>query len=80
MAKKKAAGSLRNGRDSHAKRLGVKIFSGFVRSGVIIIRQRGSRIRAGINTYYGKDYTIHARMPGYVQWYTHKGIKHVYIL
>ncbi|MGX7576663.1 50S ribosomal protein L27 [Candidatus Vidania fulgoroideorum] len=67
MAKKKAAGSLKNGRDSISKRLGIKIFGGQrVTIGGIIIRQRGSSFFPGFNTNFGKDNTIFSKINGIV--------------
>lgn len=67
MAHKKAGGSTRNGRDSEAKRLGVKKFGGEqVVAGNIIIRQRGTQYRAGMNAGTGKDHTIFALKDGKV--------------
>ncbi|HIQ40389.1 MAG TPA: 50S ribosomal protein L27 [Sulfurivirga caldicuralii] len=67
MAHKKAAGSTRNGRDSNAKRLGVKKFGGqAVRAGNIIVRQRGTKFHAGENVGMGKDYTLFALADGKV--------------
>ncbi|MFQ3577086.1 MAG: 50S ribosomal protein L27 [Cytophagales bacterium] len=67
MAHKKGVGSSRNGRESHSKRLGVKIFGGqSVKAGNIIVRQRGTVHHAGLNTYLGKDYTLHAAVEGVV--------------
>jgi len=69
MAHKKGGGSSRNGRDSEAKRLGVKKYGGeAVRPGNIIVRQRGSRIRPGTNVGMGKDYTIFAIADGFVRY------------
>ncbi len=69
MAHKKGAGSTRNGRDSHSKRLGVKKFGGeAVRSGNIIVRQRGSRIKPGTNVGMGRDYTLFATSDGFVRY------------
>jgi len=69
MAHKKAGGSTNNGRDSNAKRLGVKKFGGeSVTSGAIIIRQRGTRIHPGANVGLGRDYTIFAKMDGLVKF------------
>ncbi|MFA5830062.1 MAG: 50S ribosomal protein L27 [Candidatus Gracilibacteria bacterium] len=69
MAHKKAGGSTSNGRDSQAKRLGVKIFGGqVVRAGNIIIRQRGTKWHPGKNVGMGKDHTIFALIPGKVQF------------
>jgi large subunit ribosomal protein L27 len=67
MAHKKAGGSTRNGRDSESKRLGVKKFGGEeVLAGNIIVRQRGTRFHAGVNTGIGKDHTIFAKTDGVV--------------
>jgi large subunit ribosomal protein L27 len=69
MAHKKAGGSSRNGRDSNAKRLGVKRFGGqLVSAGSIIVRQRGTRIHPGENVGMGKDHTLFARIDGYVKF------------
>jgi len=67
MAHKKAGGSTKNGRDSKAKRLGVKRFAGqAVISGNILVRQRGNKFFAGKNTKMGKDFTIYATCEGKV--------------
>jgi large subunit ribosomal protein L27 len=67
MAHKKGLGSSRNGRDSQAQRLGVKIFAGQeVRAGMIIARQRGTRFRPGPGTALGRDDTIFATRDGVV--------------
>ena len=67
MAHKKAGGSTKNGRDSESKRLGVKKFgSEFVKAGNIIIRQRGTPVKAGQNVGCGKDHTLFAKIDGYV--------------
>ncbi len=69
MASKKAAGSTRNGRDSHSKRLGVKRFGGeAVRPGTIIIRQRGTKFHLGNNVRMGRDFTIYALIEGQVKF------------
>ena len=71
MAHKKGGGSSRNGRDSESKRLGVKKFGGeLVRSGNIIVRQRGTKIKPGRNVGLGKDYTIFATIDGVVKFDT----------
>ena len=68
MAHKKAGGSTRNGRDSQAKRLGVKAFGGeVVPAGSIIVRQRGTRFHAGVNVGIGKDHTWFAKADGQVK-------------
>ena len=65
MAHKKGAGTSRNGRDSAAQRLGVKAFAGqVVPAGSIIVRQRGTRFRAGENAGMGVDHTIFAKVTG----------------
>ncbi|WP_343128060.1 50S ribosomal protein L27 [Buchnera aphidicola (Takecallis taiwana)] len=75
MAQKKAGGSTRNGRDSHAKRLGIKKFGGeYVLSGSIIIKQRGTKFHPGHNTKLGKDHTIFAIQNGRVK-FEKKGLK-----
>ena len=69
MAHKKGLGSSRNGRDSNAKRLGVKIFAGQqVKPGMIIVRQRGTRFRPGPGTDLGRDDTIFAGRDGVVSF------------
>jgi len=69
MAHKKAGGSSRNGRDSNAKRLGVKRFAGQqVEGGTILIRQRGTPIKPGANVGRGKDDTLFALMAGRVEF------------
>ncbi len=69
MAHKKGLGSSRNGRDSNAKRLGVKVFAGqTVTGGEIIVRQRGTRFKPGDGVGIGKDDTIYARSPGTVEF------------
>lgn len=69
MAHKKAGGSTRNGRDSEAKRLGVKVFGGQqINAGGIIIRQRGTRFHAGENVGMGRDHTLFALVDGKVSF------------
>lgn len=69
MATKKAGGSSKNGRDSESKRLGVKRYGGqFVNAGNIIVRQRGTKIRAGENVGTGKDHTLFATADGIVRF------------
>jgi large subunit ribosomal protein L27 len=71
MAHKKGLGSSRNGRDSNAKRLGVKVFAGqVVTGGEIIVRQRGTVFKPGAGVGIGKDDTLFARSPGVVQFTT----------
>ena len=69
MAHKKGVGSSKNGRESESKRLGVKIFGGeTVIAGNIIVRQRGTKHKAGDNVYLGKDHTLHAKIDGVVRF------------
>jgi large subunit ribosomal protein L27 len=76
MAHKKGAGSTKNGRDSNAKRLGVKIYDGTpVVTGNIIVRQRGLKIKAGNNVGCGKDFTLFALKDGTVK-FDHKDVSH----
>ena len=71
MAHKKGLGSSKNGRDSASQRLGVKIFAGQeVKAGMIIVRQRGTKFRAGAGTGIGRDDTIFATRPGTVAFRT----------
>jgi large subunit ribosomal protein L27 len=71
MAHKKAGGSSRNGRDSESKRLGVKSYGGeSINAGSIIIRQRGTKIHAGVNVGMGKDHTLFALVAGTVAFAT----------
>jgi large subunit ribosomal protein L27 len=81
MAHKKGGGSSRNGRDSNAQRLGVKKFAGeHVLSGNILIRQRGTRIKPGMNVDVGKDDTIFATIEGVVVYDIIKGRKRVNVM
>ncbi len=67
MAHKKGLGSSKNGRDSNAQRLGVKVFGGqYVPGGSIIVRQRGTKIKPGVNVGLGKDDTLFAKITGTV--------------
>jgi large subunit ribosomal protein L27 len=69
MAHKKGVGSSRNGRDSESKRLGVKRSDGqYVRSGTIVVRQRGTYFWVGNNVGIGKDHTIYAKIDGFVKF------------
>ena len=69
MSSKKGAGSSKNGRDSHSKRLGVKRYGGqFVSGGSILVRQRGTKVKPGTNVGLGRDYTLFAKVDGYVQY------------
>lgn len=74
MAHKKAGGSSRNGRDSNAKRLGVKKYGGeVVRAGNILVRQRGTKIRPGEHVGCGRDYTLFALIDGQVEYFQKAG-------
>ena len=69
MAHKKGLGSSKNGRDSQSKRLGVKVFDGQeIRAGAIVVRQRGTRFRAGPGAGLGRDHTIFATRDGVVEF------------
>lgn len=73
MAHKKGVGSSRNGRESESKRLGIKIFGGQqVVAGNIIVRQRGTKHKAGLNVGIGKDHTLYALANGVVQFQKRK--------
>lgn len=69
MSKTKAGGSSKNGRESHSKRLGPKVFDGeFVNAGAILVRQRGTRIHPGDNVSRGGDDTLFATTAGMVKY------------
>lgn len=77
MAHKKGASSSRNGRDSNAKRLGVKRYGGqLVTAGSILVRQRGTRIHPGSNVGKGGDDTLFALVDGHVRYHDQRGRKH----
>jgi large subunit ribosomal protein L27 len=81
MSKTKASGSSRNGRDSAAKRLGPKVFDGeAVRSGAILVRQRGTKIHPGANVGRGGDDTLYATADGVVSYGTKRGRRQVSVL
>ena len=78
MAHKKGGGTTRNGRDSKAKRLGVKSFAGqTVTAGSILVRQRGTRIHPGSNVGRGGDDTLFALVPGTVEYHESRGRRFV---
>jgi large subunit ribosomal protein L27 len=80
MAHKKGGGSSKNGRDSEAKRLGIKRSGGqLVKAGEIIVRQRGTKYHPGENVGLGKDDTIFAKAAGTVTFRDRKGRKYVHI-
>ena len=82
MAHKKGVGASKNGRDSAGKRLGVKRFDGHqVSAGTIIIRQRGTKVHAGMNVGIGNDYTLYALVAGRVKFgYSRGGRRTVSVL
>ena len=81
MSKTKGGGSTRNGRDSAAQRLGVKVFDGArVNAGAIIVRQRGTRFHPGHNVGRGDDDTLFATAPGTVKFGHRKGRKLVDVI
>lgn len=81
MAHKKGAGSTRNGRDSNAKRLGVKVYGGqYVIPGNIIIRQRGSKFHPGENVRIGRDDTLYSVAEGVVVFSASRGLKLVNVI
>lgn len=81
MSKTKGGGSTRNGRDSAAKRLGVKVYDGTaVRAGAIIVRQRGTRFHPGVNVGRGGDDTLFALADGRVKFGARKGRRLVDVL
>ncbi len=74
MAHKKGAAASRNGRDSHAQRLGVKVFGGqLVKGGAILVRQRGTRIHPGLGVGRGGDDTLFATETGKVRYHERRG-------
>jgi large subunit ribosomal protein L27 len=80
MAHKKAGGSTRNGRDSHSKRLGVKRYGGQdVLAGNILVRQRGTKVRAGENVGIGTDHTLYAEISGRVQFRVRGAEQRMYV-
>jgi len=81
MAHKKGGGSSRNGRDSNSQRLGVKRYAGeFVLSGNILVRQRGTKIKPGLNVKVGKDDTLFAVANGIVVYDTFHGQKRANVM
>ena len=81
MAHKKGGGSSRNGRDSNAQRLGVKKYAGeHVLAGNILIRQRGTSIKPGLNVDVGKDDTVFATIEGIVVYDVYHGRKRVNVM
>jgi large subunit ribosomal protein L27 len=75
MAHKKGQGASRNGRDSNAKRRGIKRYGGqFVKAGSILVRQLGTRFKPGLNVGVGKDYTLFATRDGVVEFSSNRRI------
>jgi len=80
MAHKKGGGSTRNGRDSQAQRLGVKVFgNAVVSAGSIIVRQRGTQFHAGDNVGMGRDHTLYAKVDGMVSFEVKGKLNHQYV-
>jgi large subunit ribosomal protein L27 len=80
MAHKKGGGSSRNGRDSESKRLGIKCYAGeYVWPGVILVRQKGTKVHPGVNVGMGRDFTLFAKAEGLVRYETKRGRKLVTI-
>ncbi len=81
MAHKKGGGSSRNGRDSNSQRLGVKRYAGqFVLAGNILIRQRGSKIKPGLNVDAGRDDTLFATVDGVVMFDVVRGRRRINVV
>lgn len=81
MSKTKAGGSSKNGRESHSKRLGPKVFDGeFVSAGAILVRQRGTRIHPGENVGRGSDDTLFATATGTVKYGVRANRRHVNVV
>ena len=81
MAHKKGAGSTKNGRDSNSKRLGIKVYGNQpVKSGGIVVRQRGLTFKPGKGVMGGKDYTLFAVQDGIVQFESDKNTKYVSVI
>lgn len=81
MAHKKGGGSSRNGRDSKAKRLGVKAYGGeAVGAGSIIVRQRGTKVHPGVNVGRGGDDSLYAKVGGRVEFYASRGRRFVTVV
>lgn len=78
MASKKGGGSTRNGRDSHSKRLGVKVYGGqAIQAGAIIVRQRGTEFHGDLNVGMGKDHTLFAKADGFVEFFVRNNKRRV---
>ena len=80
MAHKKGGGATRDGRDCNAQRLGVKVFgSQMIKSGAIIVRQRGTNFHAGENVGMGRDHTLFAKAEGKVEFVVHGRLNRHYV-
>ena len=80
-AHKKGMGSTRNGRDSNSKRIGIKAFGGeMISSGAIIVRQRGTKFKPGLNVGMGKDNTLFAKKEGKVEFVERNNFKYVNVI
>jgi large subunit ribosomal protein L27 len=80
-AHKKGMGSTRNGRDSNSQRLGIKAFGGeMISSGAIIVRQRGTKFKPGLNVGMGKDNTLFAKKEGKVEFVERNNFKYVNVI
>ena len=81
MAHKKGVGSSRNGRDSNPQMLGIKRFGGEkVTGGTILVRQRGTRFKPGVNVGKGSDDTLYARIGGVVRFERHRNSRYISII
>lgn len=81
MAHTKAQRAVKGNRDSLSKRLGIKLYGGQkAKPGNIIVRQRGTKVRAGLNVYMGDDHTLHAKIDGVVKYYVREGKQYVKII
>jgi large subunit ribosomal protein L27 len=81
VAHKKGGGSSRNGRDSNAKFLGVKVFGGqVVTAGSILVRQRGTKVHPGVNVGKGGDDSLYAKVAGAVKYYGSQGRRYVTVV
>lgn len=81
MAHTKAQRAVKGNRDSISKRLGVKLYGGqAVKAGNIIVRQRGTKIKAGHNVYAGRDHTLHAKVDGTVTFFDKLGKQYVKVV
>lgn len=81
MAHTKAQRAVKGNRDSISKRLGVKLYGGeVVKAGNVIIRQKGTKVRAGLNVYVSRNHTLHANIDGTVEFFLKEGKQYVKIV